>query len=142
MTVCKRLVPAIFVPAALVVLLACAAAPAFAQSPWWSLGSNAEPTYLRTGQASQGVQELAVIPPVGFGLTLPHVGPLAPGPGEEHFEFLTEPYFATLGSTFQHPLLANAANLQKALVAVSSYGPGTVVTESPIPPVNVGEPPG
>ena len=142
MTIFKRLVPAIVVLAALLVLLACAAAPAFAESPWWRLESNAAPTYLRTGRASQEVQELAVIPPVGFGLTIPHVGPLAPRPGEEHYEFLTEPYFATRGSTFQHPLLANEANLQKALVAVSSYGPGTVVTESPIPPVKEGELPG
>ena len=142
MTIFKRLVPAIVVLAALLVLLACAAAPAFAESPWWSLESNAAPTYLRTGRASQEVQELAVTPPVGFGLTIPHGGPLAPRPGEEHYEFLTEPYFATRGSTFQHPLLANQANLQKALVAVSSYGPGTVVTEGEIPTVKEGELPG
>ena len=93
-----------------------------AGSAWWGLTSGSQPTHLQPGVAKNGVQEIVTSREVAFQLKVNGENVELNG---NQGVFLTEPFFKEFGEFYPK---ATAANIQKALEGLGSYGPGTVVT--------------
>jgi hypothetical protein len=125
---------------ALAMTLAClggltAASPASAEtetlSPWWSVTTNARPTYLHSGVAQDEVQEILTTQGTVFGIAEQtdfvlkfkgtKLGPF-PGNGEFGTKKVVETYPTEV-------VLLTHENLQKALEEPDAYGPNNVTVQ-------------